>query len=365
MHSRESAKSFSGSVLVVDDERASRHLLSAMLSDCGIVCRAAADGTEALGFLDQEPVAAILADLQMPGLSGLDLLARVRPRFPGTAFVVVTGVDDVRVGIEAMRNGADDYLVKPLELDVVLASLERALEKKQLQGELEKYRQGLERLVEERTQELASALGRLEQSYGETLRTLGAAIDLRDSPTAGHSQRVAQYSRRIAEELALDQHAQKTILMGAWLHDIGKLAIPDAILLKPGALTEDEWRVMRSHVEIGYDLIRQIPFLNRAADIVLTHHERADGTGYPKGLKGSEIPLGARIFAIADTVDAMTSDRPYRRALSFDQASAEIRTGAGCRYDRRVAQVFLNIPVEVWGEIRVQSGASCRTTGHF
>ncbi|MGB7437242.1 MAG: response regulator [Candidatus Acidiferrum sp.] len=194
MNSWAPVKSLSAPVLVVDDELASRNLLSAMLSDCGIDCRTAAGGREALDLLEQESVAAILADLQMPGLSGMDLLARVRPGFPGMAFVVVTGVDDIRVGVEAMRNGADDYLVKPLEMDVVLASLERVFEKKRLQQELESYRQRLEGLVEERTRELASALERLEQSYGETLRALGAAIDLRDSPTAGHSQRVALYS---------------------------------------------------------------------------------------------------------------------------------------------------------------------------
>ena len=349
------AKSWPGLVLVVDDERASRHLLVAMLSECGIDCRTAADASEALGLLEREPMIAVLTDLQMPGLSGLDLLERVRPRFPGMAFLVVTGVDDVRVGIEAMQNGADDYLVKPLEADVVLASLERALEKKQLQRELENYRQHLERLVGERTQELRSALEQLERSYGETLKALGAAIDLRDSPTAGHSHRVALYSLRIATELALDGDEQKTIAVGAWLHDIGKLAIPDAILLKPGRLTENEWRVMQSHVEIGYDLVSQIPFLSRAAEIVLTHHERTDGSGYPKGLKGLEIPLGARIFAIADTVDAMTSDRPYRRALTFEEASAEILTGSGFRYDRGVANAFLSLPMEVWREIRRQS----------
>ncbi|MGB7437243.1 MAG: HD domain-containing phosphohydrolase [Candidatus Acidiferrum sp.] len=145
--------------------------------------------------------------------------------------------------------------------------------------------------------------------------------------------------------------------VGAWLYDIGKLAIPDAVLLKPGPLTEEEWRTMRSHVEIGYDLVRQIPFLSRAAEIVFTHPERIDGSGYPKGLKGPEIPLGARIFAIADTVDAMTSDRPYRGALSFEEASAEIRTRSGRRYDATAADAFLSLPIKVWRQIRLQSAS--------
>jgi putative nucleotidyltransferase with HDIG domain len=358
MNSSGQAKSWPGPVLIVDDERASRNLLSALLSDSGIACRTAADATEALALLEDETVAAVLADLEMPGLSGMELLASVRPRFPTMAFLVVTGVDDVRVGIEAMRKGADDYLVKPLDAEVVLASLERAFERKQLQQEVEKYRQRLERLVEERTRELASALEQLEKSYGETLRALGAAIDLRDSPTAGHSQRVALYSLRIATELAVNEEQRKTIAVGAWLHDIGKLAIPDAVLLKPGPLNEEEWRVMRSHVEIGYDLVRQIPFLDCAAEIIRTHHERSDGSGYPRGLRGAEIPLGARIFAIADTLDAMTSDRPYRSARSFAEASAEIRAGSASRYDPRAADAFLSLPVQVWQDIRLKSTAS-------
>src|SRR5260221_7095932 len=166
-------------------------------------------------------------------------------------------------------------------------------------------------MVEERTKQLRLALLQLEASYGETIRVLGAASDLSDSPTAGHSHRVALYSLKICTELGLRDQELKTLSMGASLHDIGKLAIPDSILLKPGVLSEEEWCVMRTHVQIGYDLVKQIPFLSEAAEIVLTHHERWDGAGYPRGLAGMEVPLGARIFAVAATLDAMTSDRPY------------------------------------------------------
>ena len=344
-----------GVVLVVDDEPAMRKLLSTILNDSGIACDTAANGEEALRVLAKEEVSAVLADLHMPCLSGMQLLMQVRPRYPGLAFVVVTGEDDVRVGIEAIRNGADDYLVKPLKPEVVLESLHRALEKKRLEQQLEKYKQQLERMVEERTEQLQSALRQLERSYGDTLRVLGAAIDLRDSPTAGHSYRVALLSLKIATELGLGEQQLRTLSIGAWLHDIGKLAIPDSILLKPGALSEEEWRIMRSHVQIGYDLVKQIPFLAEAAEIVLSHHERCDGTGYPRGLKGAEIPLGAKIFGVADTVDAMTSDRPYRSALSWREAHEEIRHWSGIRYDPRVCDSFLRIPVEVWEAIRIES----------
>jgi putative nucleotidyltransferase with HDIG domain len=347
-----------GRMLIVDDERPARMLLAAMLTEGGLSCETAAGGEEALRVLEQEPVGAILADLHMPGFSGLQLLAEARKRHPDVAFVVVTGEDDVTVGIEAMRNGADDYLVKPLHFDVVLASLERALEKKKLQRQLDTYKQRLEEMVQERTVQLESAVRQLEKSYGETLRALGAAIDLRDSPTAGHSHRVALYSFKVATELELSEQQIKTVAMGAWLHDIGKLAIPDAILLKPGSLTAEEWRVMRSHVQIGYDLVKEIPFLHQAAEIILTHHERWDGSGYPHGLQGTEIPLEARIFAIADTLDAMTSDRPYRSAFTFAEARREIQRGFGSQYDSRVAEVFLRIPDEVWQATRLQSADS-------
>jgi putative nucleotidyltransferase with HDIG domain len=347
-----------GCVLVVDDERASREVLSAILRECGIICRTACDGEEALRILEIEPVDAVLSDLEMPGLSGFDLLARVRAKYPAVAFLVVTGMDDVRVGIEAMREGADDYMVKPLQMEIVSASLERALGKKQIELELERYKKHLEEMVRERTVQLEFALQQLERTYSETLRALGNAVDLRDSPTAGHCQRVVLYSLKMADVLSLSREERQTIAVGAWLHDIGKLAIPDSVLLKPGSLTEAEWRVMRSHVEIGYEMVRQIPFLQHAAEIIRTHHERSDGSGYPRGLKGLDIPMGARIFAIADTVDAMTSDRPYRLARPFREASDEIRAGAGKRYDESAAEAFLSFPMETWETIRLENEAA-------
>jgi cyclic di-GMP phosphodiesterase len=339
-------------ILVVDDELATRKLLTVMLGEAGLPCKAAACAEEGLMALETEPVDAVLSDLQMPGTSGMAFLAEVRRRYRHLAFLMMTGVDDIRVGIEAMKKGADDYLVKPLQIEVVMASLERALEKKRLEKELENYRLHLEEMVKERTGQLEAALWRVERGYEHTLEALGAAIDLRDSETSGHSRRVTLYSTRIAKELGLAEHELKTIAMGAWLHDIGKLAIPDAILLKPGALTEEEWIVMRSHAQLGFDLVKRIAFLADAAEIVLTHHERCDGSGYPRGLKTADIPIGARIFAVADTVDAMTSDRPYRLALSFEEAHDEIRRGSGSRYDSRVTDVFLSLAIENWKEIR-------------
>ncbi|HET8921874.1 MAG TPA: HD domain-containing phosphohydrolase [Candidatus Acidoferrum sp.] len=347
--------------LIVDDEISTRKLLAAMLGEAGVRCKTAACAEEGLKVLETESVDAVLSDLQMPGISGMEFLAQVRPQHRHLAFLMITGVDDIQVGIEAMKKGADDYLVKPLQIEVVMASLERALKKKRLEQEVESYRRHLEEMVGERTQQLKSALLRIERSYEDTLEALGAAIDLRDSETAGHSMRVAMYSTKIATESGCAEHELKTITRGAWLHDIGKLATPDAILLKPGALTQEEWRIMRLHAEIGYDLVKRIPFLATAAEIIWTHHERWDGSGYPRGLKGHDIPLGARIFAVADTVDAMTSHRPYRSALSFEEAEEEIRRGSGSRYDSQVASVFLSVAIENWKALRHSIDQSCAT----
>jgi response regulator RpfG family c-di-GMP phosphodiesterase len=346
-------------VLVVDDEVSVRRVMTAVLAQLGFPCETAASGDEALRVLETHGIDAVISDLQMPGMSGMELLSKVKQSYPRLVFLMVTGVDDIRVGIQAMREGADDYLVKPLQVDasIVLASLTRALHVKRLEQEVENYRHHLEEIVVEQTGQLRQALRQIERSYDHTLEVLGAAIDLRDSPTAGHSRRVFLYSIEIAKAMGGMENQMRSIGMGAWLHDIGKLAIPDAILLKPGPLTDEERAIMRRHAQIGYDLVKGIPFLADAAEIIFAHHERCDGSGYPRGLKVQEIPVGARIFAVADTFDAMTSDRPYRRALPFQASREVIERGAGKHYDLRVARVFLSIPDETWEVIRRETAA--------
>lgn len=342
-------------LLVVDDEVACRNVMKTMLGELGTSCKTAASAAEALTVLRNESMDAIIADLNMPGVSGLGLLAEVRKLYPQLVFLMATGADDVRLGIEAMRNGADDYLIKPLQIDTIMASLERAFHKKYLEREVENYRQNLERMVNDRTLRLQDALSQVEQTYADTVDALGAAIDLRDEQTAGHSRRVCLYSIKLLKAMNGSLQQLKSLSIGAILHDIGKLGISDAILLKPGALTIDERRIMRCHVQIGYDLIKRIPFLADAAQIILMHHERWDGSGYPQGLKGRDVPLGARIFAVADSVDAITSDRPYRSALSSDHARHEIERQAGTQFDPDVVRVFLSYPNEIWQAIRGQA----------
>jgi len=338
-------------VLVVDDEPAACKLLSIILGPPAFRCATACNGAEALLALQREQFDAVISDLQMPGTSGMELLAQVRRRFPLMAFLVTTGVDDVEVGIQAMRCGADDYLVKPLLESAVLASLESALHKRKLEQQVENYRLHLEEMVTERTGQLQAALQQIERSYEDTLQALGAAIDLRDSETAGHSQRVCHYSLEIARAMGWSDKQLSSLARGAYLHDIGKLGIPDGILLKPESLTVDERKIMQLHVQIGFDLVKDIPFLSDAAEIVLTHHERFNGSGYPHGLTGEGILLSARIFAVADTFDAITSDRPYQRASSFESARDTIRDLSGIQFDPQVVNVFLSIPEETWPAI--------------
>jgi cyclic di-GMP phosphodiesterase len=342
-------------VLVVDDEAAVRKLLAIILQEAGIPFQGASSGEEALKLLRAEPFDAVISDLQMPGMSGVDLLKHVRRQYPHVAFLMATGVDDIRVGIQAMHQGADDYLIKPLQIDAVKIGVERAVQRKRLEVEVEGYRRHLEEMVAERTQQLQTALRHVERTYGETLEALGEAIDLRDSETGGHSRRVSLYSLKILSRIGGTEQQFQSTAMGAWLHDIGKLGIPDAILLKPGPLTSEERLVMQRHPQIGFDLIKRIPFLAEAAEIILMHHERCDGSGYPLGLKGQDIPLGARIFAVSDTVDAMTSDRPYRSAKPFQEAREQIQRGSGKLYDAQVAETFLNIPNETWEAIRTET----------
>ena len=330
-------------VLIVDDEPLVRKVLTTLLLQAGVSCSAAANPHEALTMLQKTTFEAVISDLRMGATSGFELLREVRTHYPNLAFLMATGVDDVRVGVHAMKEGADDYLLKPFDIDLVLASLQRALERKHLEREVEHYRLHLEEMVSQRTQELQAAMTELEHSHAATLEALGSAIDLRDGPTAGHSRRVLLYSMKIAEEIGGLENQLRTLAMGAWLHDIGKLAIPDSILLKPGALNEQERRIMQRHVELGYDLVKGIPFLAQAAEVILAHHERHNGSGYPRGLSGEDIPLCARIFAVADSFDAMTSDRPYRSALSAHAARSVISARRGELFCSEIVDAFLAV----------------------
>jgi putative nucleotidyltransferase with HDIG domain len=340
-------------ILIVDDEEPIRDFVSAMLTSANYSCSQAASGNEALALLDSgEEFELMLSDLMMPGMDGTALLEAAKERYPDMPVVMVTAVTDVSVALGAIRNGAYDYLLKPFERDQLLATVRRALENRKLKLENRAYQTNLEALVTARTEQLRQAISTLERSYDITLEALGNALDAKDAETEGHSKRVTAFTIAIARAMGLSADQIRVIARGAFLHDIGKMAIPDHILKKPGKLDPEEMEIMREHCYRGYQIVKRIPYLSEAAEIVYAHQEKYDGTGYPRGLKGNEIPLGARIFSIADTLDAMMSDRPYRPAQPLSAAREEIQDWSGRQFDPEVVKVFLSMPENIWTDLR-------------
>lgn len=340
-------------ILVVDDEEAIREIISSMLTTANYKCTQAPSGLKALDLLTSgEEFELMLSDLMMADLDGIGLLERTKEKFPDMPVVMVTAVHDIQVALAAIRNGAYDYLLKPFEREQLLATVRRALENRRLKMENREYQTRLEALVDARTEELRKAVADLERSYGMTLEALGGALDLKDAETEGHSRRVTVFTIAIARAMGLSKDQIDVIARGAFLHDIGKMAIPDAILRKPGKLGPEEITVMQEHCYHGYQILKKIPFLQEAAEIVYAHQEHFDGTGYPRRLKGEEIPLGARIFAVADTLDAITSNRPYRPAQSLDAALKEIERWSGRQFDPDVVKTFLSMPENIWADLR-------------
>lgn len=343
-----------GRILVVDDEAQVRIMIGATLEHQGYEVELAGNSGEALEALELNTFELVLTDIVMQGGNGIALLERIHELHPHLPVIMVTAVHDIGVAIDSMRRGAYDYLLKPFEREHLVATVQRAVEHRHALQESQNYQQSLEHVVRARTEMLRQAMEDLEHSYDITLEALGDALDLKDSETEGHSKRVTAYTIALARACGISPSQIKVIARGAFLHDIGKMAIPDEILRKPGKLTPEEQEIMREHCPRGYHMLRKIPFLAEAAEIVFTHQEHFDGSGYPSGLRGSQIPIGARIFAIADTLDAITSDRPYRKGRSFDAAREEILRCSGTQFDPAVVEVFLKIPTELWQELRAE-----------
>jgi putative nucleotidyltransferase with HDIG domain len=322
-------------VLIVDDDHLVRDALRFALEDAGYDVWAVAHGADALAVLESQAVDIILSDIFMPGMNGFELLKQIRQRRPDVPVILVTGFGNIEMARQALKEGATDFITKPYNVSEIPILIERNLMRHTIESS--------------RTRDLQEEVRR---SYRATLEALLAALDTRDTETEGHSERVAAYTMLIAQQLNLSEAELQHIEHGALLHDIGKIGVPDHILYKPGPLTPEEWEIMKQHPVIGYKMCMKIEMLRPAAPIVLHHHERWDGRGYPYGLNGAEIPLGARIFAIADTLDAMTSDRPYRKALSFAQAREEIERCAGSQFDPELVRVFLELPEEQLRAIR-------------
>jgi putative nucleotidyltransferase with HDIG domain len=349
-------------ILVVDDELAVRELLEEQLGALGWEVSTASNAGEARElFGDGGNFPLVLCDIEMPGETGIDLLHHLKATDPDCDVVMVTGVVDVEVALGTIREGATDYLTKPFSLEGVRWTVDRVVEKRRLVRENREYQLHLERKVEERTSEVRKLHENLRQSYDATLEALVIALDYRDNETQGHSIRVVYYTELIALQMGVSEPELTRVKRGAMLHDVGKIGIPDSILRKPGPLDEEEWAIMRLHPEMGYEMLRGIDFLEDAATIVLTHQERYDGRGYPAGLQGDAIPLGSRIFAVVDTFDAMTSNRPYRDALPYEVARQELIDHAGTQFDPRVVEAFVSIDEKTWRGVRERVREEIRT----
>lgn len=345
-------------VLIADDENDIRELLGDFLADKGFECFLAKNAFEALEIFRKNPdIDLVMSDIRMPGRSGLDLLGDIKSIEEDVIVIMISAVKDIESAITAMSKGAYDYVSKPFKLAEVGIIIEKAIDKRKLILENREYQRGLEIKVEERTAELKNALNQLDNTYRTTLEALVTALDMRDEETQGHSMRVLRYSMKLAELMGIkDSEELKILRYGSILHDIGKIGIPDSILKKPSELTENEWEIMKTHPVVGFKILNRIEFLKEASEIVLHHHENYDGSGYPDKLKGEEIPLGARIFAVADTLDAITSRRAYRNALSFRDAVTELKRYSGIRFDPDVLAAFNSVSIDFWEKERDPSG---------
>jgi response regulator RpfG family c-di-GMP phosphodiesterase len=308
-------------ILVADDESSIAESLRAFLEGIGYLVSTAADGRAALAIFRERLMPLVISDINMPLLGGHELLREIKAVAPETEVIIVTGFATVDGAVKAIKDGAYDYIIKPFRIATIQHTVEKALNHRALI---------LENL-------------RLQENSLNVLRTMVNVLEQRDSYTAGHSRRVTEIAMAIAARLDLSEEDVKTLRLAGMIHDVGKIGIEDTILRKPGRLTDEEFAAIRTHPERGVQIIEPLDFLKGALPIVRHHHECFDGGGYPAGLKGEAIPLGARIVAIADTYDAITSSRAYRRARGQDAALSEIERCSGTQFDPDLASLFVEI----------------------
>jgi response regulator RpfG family c-di-GMP phosphodiesterase len=322
-------------VLVVDDDPFALRSIAKVLENESYQVMTAASGSEALDLLRRDSFDLVLTDLKMPGIDGLEILRRGRELAPQAVVLIFTGYASLESAIEALREGAYDYLVKPCSTDELKLKIERGLERVRLAEERQRAEE-----------ELRQSYVKLQKVLEGTIHTLVSAIEMKDPYTAGHQRRVTRLACAIANEMSLLEERIEGIRMAGLIHDLGKINVPAEILSKPGGLNDLQYGLIKMHPQTGHDVLTEIEFPWPVAQIVLQHHERLDGSGYPHGLVDEEILLEARILAVADVVEAMASHRPYRPPRGLDKALEEISRNRGVLYDPEVVDVCLKLFAE-------------------
>jgi putative nucleotidyltransferase with HDIG domain len=328
-------------ILIVDDEKMICSVLARRLNRDGYDCVMANNGREALNHFYKDAFSLIISDIKMPEIDGIELLRRVKETSPKMMVIIMTAYPEIDIAVEAMRAGAHDFIIKPVDLDLVALSVKKALEKKKLEEVVETYHKNLERLVEERTAEIRQALSVVKKSHLDSVMVLAGAIDAKDPYTRGHSDRVRKMSVRIGMKLGFDEKRLESLVFGALLHDIGKIGIKDEVLQKQGNLNSKEYQYIKEHPLIGVKIVEGIDFFKDKIPMIRNHHEHFDGSGYPDGLAGEAIPLEARTVTVPDAFDAMTTSRPHHKAMSLKEALLEMERGKGKQFDPEILGIFL------------------------
>lgn len=358
-------------ILIADDDSSICESLQMLLSDCDYEIHIANSGMEAIGYLDKVNFDLALLDIVMPEIGGFQVMDHLSRQSSDTVVIVITGDASTESAIEALKKGAYCYVIKPFGREELLKTIENALDKRRFKVEkksaeeaLQKAHEGLEIKVEERTKELLKtneqlkkeirwrrraeersnqSIEKLRKALDGTIQAMSLTVEIRDPYTAGHQRRVSELSRSIAIEMGLSEERINGISMAGAVHDLGKISVPAEILSKPGQITHIELSLIRGHPQVGYDILKKIEFPWEIAQIVLQHHERSDGSGYPRGLSGENILIEAKILAVADVIEAMASHRPYRPSLGLDEALKEISENMGVLYDPKVVDACIKL----------------------
>jgi len=328
-------------ILVVDDEEMICYVLRQRLTMEGYTCIQAHNGREALHHFYRDKFSLIISDVKMPEMDGLELLRRVKALKPSMIVIMITAYAEIDMAVEAIRLGAYDFILKPADLDWVVLSVQRALEKKRLEEEVEAYQKNLEKLVEERTAELQKAYHTLQKAHLDSVKALAEAIEAKDPYTRGHSDRVRKMSLRLGQKLDFSAKKLENLEFGALLHDIGKIGIKDEVLQKQSLLGAEEYHYIQEHPLIGVKIVEGVDFFKDIIPMIRHHHENFGGQGYPDGLMGEAIPLEARIITVSDAFDAMISARPHRSRMSLEEALRELKMGDKKQFDPYLLNIFL------------------------